>query len=166
MSSAVWRIARAGTLIRFFPSLKDLVSFASSSGTKYFSITSFHQARRIDEMKFHSHRLNEGTARWFSFCESAPIQPDLLRKVRKKESHLIGDRSLCTICRSPSKTSMIRETQEKGQRLAAKADNSPENRHSRDSPRALHALILPVTAQWGEPVPKGGICRGKRRWLL
>ena len=27
---------RAGTLIRLFPSLKNLVSFASSSGTKYF----------------------------------------------------------------------------------------------------------------------------------
>lgn len=27
-------------------------------------------------------------------------------------------------------------------------------------------LILPVTAQSGEPVPKGVICRGTRRWLL
>jgi hypothetical protein len=27
-------------------------------------------------------------------------------------------------------------------------------------------LILPVTAPSGEPVPKGGICRGKRHWLL
>jgi hypothetical protein len=45
------------------------------------------------------------------------------------------------------------------------ADNSPENRHSTVRERSTR-LILPVTAQSGEPVPKGGICRGKRRWLL
>jgi hypothetical protein len=46
------------------------------------------------------------------------------------------------------------------------ADNSPENRIVRIVRERSMRLILPVTAQSGEPVPKGGICRGKRRWLL
>ncbi|PYT95093.1 MAG: hypothetical protein DMG38_28270 [Acidobacteria bacterium] len=58
------------------------------------------------------------------------LRDQAVRKVRQKESQLIGDLLRCTMCRSPYKSFNHPETRENGQRLAAKADNPPSTSSS------------------------------------
>src|SRR5215472_16245774 len=92
-------------------------------------------------------------ARCYSFLagfffqeERIPLPSKLLsgqagRKVRQKESWLIGDLPWSSVCRSPLETSTCSKTPQNGQRLAGNADH----------PGAIDAVAGLAAVAPGEP---------------